>query len=293
MAQPPSEESSLKLSDPREPDFLIHQESPLRAFWGRLKEVFRPEKQPDLVLESKPIPVKSIWAPPKPLRSRLGSVAVHALVLGVLALPFWRPVQQQMHKVIEATQIFIPPKIEPPMPKMRRLAGGGSPVPKPEIKIVQAPKIQPVTAPNMVVPLKETVALPSFGNLGPIAGPPGAGGGANGGNNGLGAGTGGGNCVGPNCGFGVAVESPIPIYQPEPEYTEAARKAKFQGTCEVQVTVGVDGAVTDPLVVQPLGLGLDEKAVQTVLKWRFQPARDKNGKAIAVRVNIDVNFHLY
>ncbi|MGH9520497.1 MAG: hypothetical protein ACRD2D_12645, partial [Terriglobales bacterium] len=92
MAQPP--EPNFDPQTPREPDFLIHQEEPLHAFWGRLKEVFRPEKQPELVLESKPIPVKSIWAPPKPLRSRLGSVGLHLLVLGVLALPFWRPVQQ-------------------------------------------------------------------------------------------------------------------------------------------------------------------------------------------------------
>lgn len=289
---PPSPEQQ---PPPREPDFLLHQDSAIQEFWALLKGVFKPEKQPELVLESKPIPVKDIWARPRSLKSRLSSVAVHLAVIGILMLPFWRPVQTQIKKVVEATELYVPPQVQPPMPKMRRLAGGGSPLPKPQLKIVQTPKVQPITAPTVVVPVQEAVSLPSFGNLGAVAGPPGSGGGANGGNGGTGSGNGGGDCTGNDCGsgYGVAASSPIPVYEPDPEYSDAARKAKFQGTCIVQVTIGADGRVSHPKVVQPLGLGLDEKAIQAVLLWRFEPARDKNGKPIAVQANVEVNFRLY
>ncbi|MGH9482235.1 MAG: TonB family protein, partial [Terriglobales bacterium] len=41
-----------------------------------------------------------------------------------------------------------------------------------------------------------------------------------------------------------------------------------------------------------LGLGLDQKALEAVKLWRFEPAK-KNGRPVRVAANIEVNFHLY
>ena len=74
---------------------------------------------------------------------------------------------------------------------------------------------------------------------------------------------------------GGGVSEPIPIYKPEPAYSEEARKAKYQGTVVLWIVVDAAGAVTDCRVVKPLGLGLDEKAVETVRTWKFKPAHAK------------------
>ncbi|MGH9468213.1 MAG: energy transducer TonB [Terriglobales bacterium] len=282
---------------PEPTDELFHLDQPsfLQEFSHRIKEVFRPEKTPDLVLESKPIPVKSIWSPPKPLSSRLYSLGGHVVVIGIILLPFWYAVHTQPQKQLTVETIYIPTTNAPiKIPKMIRMSGGGTPkiaVPK----LVQTPDPHPMTFTPTLLAADVNQKLPTFGALGPVAGPPGAGGGVHGGSGGMGAGSAGGNCTGPDCveAGEVAATGPVAIYQPDPEYTDAARKARYQGTCIVRVVIGANGRVSNPTVVQPLGLGLDQKAVEAVLKWRFAPARDKNGKPIAVVANIELNFHLY
>ncbi|MCI0348948.1 MAG: TonB family protein [Acidobacteriales bacterium] len=91
---------------------------------------------------------------------------------------------------------------------------------------------------------------------------------------------------------GGGVSAPRTLYAPDPEYSEEARKAKYQGVVVLWVVVGPDGRVHDMRVSRPLGLGLDEKALEAVKQWRFEPAR-KDGQAVAVQVNIEVNFRLY
>lgn len=270
--------------------FLLQRESNWREFWSQFKDLILRKKQPELVLESKPIPVKSIWSDPKPLRSRLGSVALHVAVVGILLLPFWRPVQMQVKKIVSA-EIYVPDKIVP-MPKMRRLSGGATPVVQPKL-VLQTPKVQPVTAPTTITPLQDALNTPAFGSVGPVSGPPGDNSGSGGGPGGVGNGSEGGTCVGADCGGGTVGTEPVQIYSPDPQYSDAARKAKFQGTCTVQVTIGVDGHVSHPVVVQPLGLGLDEQAIKAVLLWRFIPAKDKNGHPMAVTANVEVNFRLF
>jgi TonB family protein len=58
------------------------------------------------------------------------------------------------------------------------------------------------------------------------------------------------------------------------------------------VVVGPDGKVHDVKVSRSLGLGLDEKAMEAVKVWKFDPAR-KNGQPVAVEMTIEVNFHMY
>jgi protein TonB len=77
----------------------------------------------------------------------------------------------------------------------------------------------------------------------------------------------------------------------DPEYSEDARKAKFSGTVVLQLIVDVDGKAKNIKVTRGVGLGLDEKAVEAVQKWKFIPGR-KNGQAVPVYATVEVNFRL-
>jgi TonB family protein len=93
--------------------------------------------------------------------------------------------------------------------------------------------------------------------------------------------------------IGGGVRAPVPIYQVEPEYSEEARKAKWQGTVLVSLVVDetgkpVPGSIK---VTKSLGLGLDQKAIEAVEKWRFKPTV-KNGKPVSVLASVEVNFRL-
>jgi TonB family protein len=91
---------------------------------------------------------------------------------------------------------------------------------------------------------------------------------------------------------GNGVSEPIPIYKPDPPYTEEAKAAKLEGITQLQIIVGVDGAVTNVKVTQGLGKGLDESAVQTVKTWKFRPAM-KAGKPVPCRLMVEVSFRFF
>ncbi|HEX4605097.1 MAG TPA: TonB family protein [Candidatus Angelobacter sp.] len=117
---------------------------------------------------------------------------------------------------------------------------------------------------------------------------------------GIGSGNGGGvgsGHGGPGVGPGIfhvgdGVSAPRAIYTPEPEFSEEARKAKYQGVVVLNIIVGTDGRVHNPRVVRSLGMGLDEKAMEGVKTWKFDPSK-KDGRAVAVEMNIEVAFNLY
>jgi len=88
------------------------------------------------------------------------------------------------------------------------------------------------------------------------------------------------------------VTQPRPIYEPDPDYSDAARKAKYQGSVVLWLVVGADGLPHNIRVQRSLGMGLDEKAIAAVSTWRFQPAT-LNGQPVAVEVNVQVSFRLY
>jgi TonB family protein len=87
------------------------------------------------------------------------------------------------------------------------------------------------------------------------------------------------------------VTAPIPIYKPEPPYTDEARAAKLQGTNVSSVVIDESGNVADVEVVRPLDRGLDESATQTLRTWKFKPAT-KDGKPVPVKVVVEVSFRL-
>ena len=82
------------------------------------------------------------------------------------------------------------------------------------------------------------------------------------------------------------------IYCPLPEYSDEARKAKYQGTVLLEITVTLDGRVLDPRVVRGPGLGLEEKAMSTVRTWKMRPATGPNGKPVTCRAWIEIGFRL-
>ncbi len=88
------------------------------------------------------------------------------------------------------------------------------------------------------------------------------------------------------------VKPPKPIYSPNPEYTDKARRKKLQGVVVVGVIVNPDGTVRDVSVVKSLEPGLDKQAITAVSKWKFQPAT-KDGEPVAVHIMVETNFRLY
>jgi len=157
-----------------------------------------------------------------------------------------------------------------------------------------------VGPPNLSFPQTGQMGDPLNGVLGPPSNGVGAGGGI-GNSRGGGVGSGVGPGVGPGYGAGIGdgvytvgggVSIPRAIYDPEPEYSEEARKVKYQGTVVLQVVIDADGNTRDIRSVRTLGFGLDEKAIEAVRTWRFAPAT-KDGRAVAVLMNIEVTFRLY
>jgi TonB family protein len=115
--------------------------------------------------------------------------------------------------------------------------------------------------------------------MGPPSNGPGSGGG-------IGSGSGGGVFRG-----GGGVSAPSVLYKVEPEYSEEARKAHYQGTVVLYVEVDGTGHPSKLSVVRSLGLGLDEKAIEAVRKWRFRPGY-RDGHPVTVAATIEVNFRL-
>jgi len=91
---------------------------------------------------------------------------------------------------------------------------------------------------------------------------------------------------------GRGVSPPRAIFQHEPEFSEPARQAKYQGVVTLGLVVNNEGLPTKVHIVSPLGCGLDAKAVQAVETWRFKPA-EKDGQPVPAEIAVEVDFHLY
>ncbi|SRR5579883_25354 len=87
------------------------------------------------------------------------------------------------------------------------------------------------------------------------------------------------------------VTPPKLLYKVEPEYTQEAKDAKFQGTVILNVEIGADGIARNIQVQRSLEPGLDEKAIEAVSQWRFSPGM-KDGVPATIAATIEVNFRL-
>ena len=84
---------------------------------------------------------------------------------------------------------------------------------------------------------------------------------------------------------------PQVLWKIEPEYSEEGRKARYQGTVLLALEVDSEGHPRNIRVIQSLGLGLDERAMEAVAKWRFKPGI-LNGRAVNSPVSVQVSFRL-
>lgn len=255
--------------------------------------------------------------------SWLNSLIVHAIVIIALVLPFvigWMRPKKQPQQFVNI--VLDLPNLPPAANKAGGGGGGGDRTPTPPPK-AHIPKFSPkqftpplvkVPNPKPALPMPATLLgppqlkLPQMANnLGdPLSVPapdsngPGTGGGIGTGNGtGVGSGSGGGFGPGEGAGYGDGVYSvggnvtaPVAIYDPDPPYSEEARKAKYSGTVVLSLIVDAQGTVKEVQVVKPLGLGLDENAVSTVKTWKFKPA-ERNGAPVAVRMLAEVTFRLF
>jgi TonB family protein len=90
--------------------------------------------------------------------------------------------------------------------------------------------------------------------------------------------------------IGGRVSAPRAVYAPDPDYSAEALDLKYEGFCVLSVVVDSNGRPRDIKIVQELGHGLDEKAVDAVKEWKFEPAM-KDGKPVAVQMYVQVQFH--
>jgi len=299
----------------------------IQSFIDNIRDIINPPKLPPLEVTSRPVPVKEIWGySDNKSKAGTSSLIIH---MGVIALLVFVSTNKTVQdKAKEAVSLVMPTDLAPyvPAPQKKQIMGGGggggnrNPLPASQGKL---PKIAPrqftppsaevlnkdpklVMEPTIVVqpdaPLPQIQAN-NYGLPTGIPGPPSNGSGSGGGiGSGKGGGVGSGNGVGygPGSGAGTGggvyrigggVSSPVPIYKPEPEYSEEARKAKFQGSVLLAIVILADGSTTNIRVIRPLGLGLDEKAIEAVQKWKFRPSM-KDGHPVAVSANVEVNFRL-
>jgi len=180
---------------------------------------------------------------------------------------------------------------------------------RPVVKIENATPILPVE-PTLIG--DSSIKLPQFdykdwgdpnGVPGKPSGGPGNGGGIGPGNGtGIGPGKGGGYGPGENGGTGGGgvgylgaggggITPPTLLSKTEPEYSEDARKARLQGTVLLRIVVDTQGVASNIAVSKSLGLGLDDRAIDAVKKWKFKPGK-VNGKPAAVEAYVEVNFRL-
>ncbi len=291
-----------------------------KSLVANVKDVIRPAKLPPLDVTSKPVEVGTIWGAYRGGETKSGAVSllVHIGALALLLLIFQNPTVQK--KVKQVTDIYFPiqaykPKLPPNAERAQGGGGGGQKMPQP-VDRGAAPKFAPkqfmppaLAVPHPVLPVTPTITAPApvivadnygdpLSKINPISGGPGANG--LGGGHGGGLGSGNGDGYGPGSGGGTGggvykiggdVSAPVLITKVEPEYSEEARKAKYSGTVELTIVVDANGLPRDIHVIRPLGLGLDEKAIEAVMKWRFRPGL-KGGRAVAVTANVEVAFRL-
>ena len=225
-----------------------------------------------------------------------------------------------------AVRLVIPSDLTPYLPHIAAAlddgGGGGdrSPLPESQGRLpgFAARQFTPPAAvphnPNPILPIEPTligppdlklseVNLPQFGDPFAPPGPPSNGAGCCGGigdGHGHGVGPGDGPGAGPGHGGGIHGQATPPVraasgllvlYKVEPDYSDDARKAHLQGVVILRLEVDERGMPRNLAVIRSLGLGLDERAIEAVGKWRFRPAY-RDGQPAVVAAFVEVNFRL-
>ena len=295
--------------------------------WENIQDVFFPKKLPPLELTSTPIPVPDRLA----VKYNPWAVGTATFVNGaILLLALYFGARVVINKIIPPRQVtnIDVGDINLAAPKSAQTAGGGggggshdivdpikgklpkiekAPVTPPMVPILDKPKLEMPSAiavqqdiklpdnalPNIGVTNSANVTLASNGQGTGSGMGTGSGGGLGSGNgNGWGPGSGG-NAGGGLFRIGGGVSAPVPIVSPEAEFSDEARRAKYQGVCLVSLIVDAQGNPQNPRVIRALGMGLDEKALEAVRRYKFKPALKDGKTPVPVMITIEVNFRLY
>jgi len=306
-------------------------EEPLySSLFRQIDEFFFPKKLPPLKLESKPEPVKDIWGFYSYWKQGLaGAIGYYGLLAGAIVLTVivgHRVVTAAGPQPKVTVTLVDPGDIPALKPAKTQVGGGGGGgdrdvlaaskgrLPKfsmeqitPPMVVVRNEHPKLAVEPTIVIPPQVQLASNNLPNLGdpmshammPSNGTGGGGGIGTGEGGGIGKGTGPGYGKGEGGGtgggvfhVGAGVSPPRVVYQPEIEFSEEARKAKYQGVCVLALIVDANGRPTNIHVTSSLGMGLDEKAIEAAKKYRFEPGM-KDGHPVAVEIALEVDFHLY
>jgi TonB family protein len=295
------------------------------TLWESIQDVFFPRKLPPLVLTSIPIPVPDRMAV-KPNPWAIGiSTTVNLLILIIVLFFVGKKIIEAHNKPLIATTIDVGDFNAAKAAQKNGGGGGGGdhsiidaskgklpkimkdPVVPPMVQTFDKPKIEMPAAIDVQKDIKlpdnpdiPTIGMKSGVNVVLSNGTGGGGGMGSGSGGGLGSGNGIGYGPGSgwNTGGGLAqvggrVSAPVPLFQPEAEFSDEARRAKYQGVCLVGLIVDAQGNPQNVHIVRALGMGLDEKAMEAVRKYKFKPAMRDGKTPVPVYVNVEVNFRLY
>lgn len=90
---------------------------------------------------------------------------------------------------------------------------------------------------------------------------------------------------------GGDVRPPKLIHYVEPKFSGDSKEAYVEGTVKISTVITTDGEASECRVVRGLTEGQNKTAVEALQQWKFQPGT-KGGKAVQVRVTVEVDFHL-
>ena len=280
------------------------------GLYESIRDVFFPPKLPPLKLTSTPIPVPDRMAvKPNPWAIGISTGVNMAILIGALIFGVVKVVDQVKKNNLIVTPVDVT-EFKAPRKDVAAGGGGGSPDKIEAIKGKIPPRMQPteitpkIEAPVPSIDVQKDIIipdnpnLPNFGmsnspnvKLGSLGNGSGMGVG-NGNGNGYGNGTGG-NIGGGLYRVGGGVSAPVPLNNVEAEFSDEARRAKYQGVCIITLIVDAQGNPQNPHVTRALGMGLDEKALEAVRKYKFKPAMKDGKTPVPVMISIEVNFRLY
>ncbi len=301
------------------------EQSTWAGLWESIRDVFfPPPKLPPLELTSTPIDVPD----PMAVKTNPWAVGISSFInLSIAAILLFfvgRAVIQKIKEPEVLTQL----DVSEYQGKLKESAGGGGgggdrsivdaskgKLPKIEKDPVLAPQVQTYEKPKLAfepaINVQPDIQLPNdpmLPNIGVKSGVnvvlsngSGSGGGmgsGSGGGLGSGNGTGYGPGSGWNTGGGLAriggdVSAPVLVNKVEAEFSDEARRAKYQGVVLVGLIVDAQGNPQNVHIIRPLGMGLDEKALEAVRQYRFKPALKGGKTPVAVPLSIEIDFRLF